>query len=157
LSSGYTKLQDEFDGLRDAAKTLKWEIVEAKNNREAKVADVRTKFQDYRPRYRMNLCNLQFHLKKVVNEFGARCLPFPRKSSTLSDMIGWVDNEIQANCCAAFELYVAASPSCDFVMSPSCDMFHCIAFVRYVSLDHLHAICFIRSPSGDLFCWVAFV
>jgi hypothetical protein len=54
------------------------------------------KFQDYRLRYRRKLRDFRFHMEKAVNEFGTRCLPFPGKSSTLGDMIGWFDNEIQA-------------------------------------------------------------
>jgi hypothetical protein len=36
------------------------------------------------------------HLENPVNEFGAGCLPYPRKKSTIDSKIMWFDNEIKA-------------------------------------------------------------
>jgi hypothetical protein len=44
----------------------------------------------------MKLHDLCFNLKKVVNEFGASSLPYPRKDNTISDIIGWFDEEMKA-------------------------------------------------------------
>jgi hypothetical protein len=46
--------------------------------------------------HRRKLCDLQFHLEKAVNDFGAGCLPYPGKNSTISNIIRWFDNEIKA-------------------------------------------------------------
>jgi hypothetical protein len=35
-------------------------------------------------------------MEKAMGEFGAGCLPYPGKNSTISNMIGWFDNEIKA-------------------------------------------------------------
>jgi hypothetical protein len=37
-------------------------------------------------------------------------------------------------------------------ISPSRNLFRCIAFVRFISLCHLRAIYFIVSPSSDFVC-----
>jgi chromosome segregation ATPase len=79
LSFGYVKLQDEVDGLHEAVETLKQEIAKAETNREAEVTTICMKFQDYCLRHRRKLRDVWFHLEKAVNEFGARCLPFPGK------------------------------------------------------------------------------
>lgn len=46
--------------------------------------------------HRQKLRDLRFSLEKAVNEFGASCLPYPRKGSTIGDIVGWFDKEIQA-------------------------------------------------------------
>jgi hypothetical protein len=57
---------------------------------------IHTKFQDYHVHHCKKLCDLQFNLEKVVSEFGAGCLPYPGKNSTISNIIGWFDNELKA-------------------------------------------------------------
>jgi hypothetical protein len=56
---------------------------------------VRTRFQDYSGHHRMKLRDLRFKLEKVMNEFGAQCLPYPGKGSTIDDIIGWFNEEIK--------------------------------------------------------------
>jgi hypothetical protein len=41
------------------------------------------------------LHNFRFALEKAVNEFGASCLPYPGKGSTISEIIRWFDEEIK--------------------------------------------------------------
>jgi hypothetical protein len=43
----------------------------------------------------MKLRDLCFKLEKAMNEFGAQCLPYPGKGSTIDDIIGWFDEEIK--------------------------------------------------------------
>jgi hypothetical protein len=64
ISLGYTKLEDEYESLCNAAKTLKWEKAEDETAREPEVLTIRTKFQDYHVRHCMKLCNLWFHFEK---------------------------------------------------------------------------------------------
>jgi predicted nuclease with TOPRIM domain len=96
LSSSYTKLEDEYESLRDAAETLKWEKAKVEATRKTEVLAIRTRFQDYRVHHHRKLRGLLFHLEKAVNEFGARCLPYPSKNSTIGDIIGQFDNDIKA-------------------------------------------------------------
>jgi hypothetical protein len=96
LRSGYTKLEDECEVLRHAAESLKREKAETETAHETEVTTAHVKFHDYCVRHRRKLRDLRFHLEKAVNEFGAGCLPYPGKNSTISDIIGWSDNEIKA-------------------------------------------------------------
>jgi hypothetical protein len=96
LRSGYEKLKNEYESLCNVAEALKWEKGEAKKTREAEVATIHTMFQDYCMHHCKKLHDLCFTLEKVVNEFGASCLPYPGKGSTIGDIIGWFDEEIKA-------------------------------------------------------------
>jgi hypothetical protein len=96
LHSGYEILEHECGSLRDAAETLQRQKAEAEKTHEVEVATVRTKFQDYRMHHRQKLRNLHFNLEKAVNEFGASCLPYLGKGSTIGEIIGWLDREIKA-------------------------------------------------------------
>jgi hypothetical protein len=95
LHSGYEKLESECENLRYVAETLKREKLKPKKTCRAEVAMVRTRFQDYRGHHRMKLRDLRFKLEKAMNEFGAQCLPYPGKGSTIDDIIGWFDEEIK--------------------------------------------------------------
>jgi hypothetical protein len=95
LRSSYTRLEDECEILHDAAEALKWEKAEAETARKTEVAAVCTKFQEYCVHHRKKLRDLRFHLEKAVNEFGAGCLPYPGKKSTIGSIIGWFDSEIK--------------------------------------------------------------
>jgi hypothetical protein len=57
---------------------------------------IRTKFKDYRRHHRKRLQDLRLNQEKAMNEFGAQCLPYPRKGSTISDIVRWFDEEIKA-------------------------------------------------------------
>jgi hypothetical protein len=88
LRSGYQKLEHECEGLRNAAEMLKQEKAEAEKTREAEVATLHSKFQDYHVYHCKKLRDFHFNLEKAVNEFGASCLPYPRKGSTIVKLLG---------------------------------------------------------------------
>jgi hypothetical protein len=96
LCSDYQKLENECESLHNAAETLKRQKAEAEKTGEAEVATIHTRFQDYRVHHRKKLHDLRFNLEKAVNEFGASCLPYPGKGSTIDDIIRWFDEEIKA-------------------------------------------------------------
>jgi hypothetical protein len=96
LHSGYSRLEDEGEGLRNATETLNREKVEAEVAHEVEVTGIHTKFQDYRVHHLKKLRGLRLNLEKAVAEFGAKCLPYPGKNSTIGNIIGWFDNEIKA-------------------------------------------------------------
>jgi hypothetical protein len=94
LSLGYAKLEKECESLHNAAETLRQEKTEAVATRETEVTAIRTRFQNYRVCHRKKLCDFQINLGKAVNEFGVRCIPYPEKNSTIGEVVGWFDKEI---------------------------------------------------------------
>jgi hypothetical protein len=76
--------------------TFKQEKAQVMTNREANVVVEHKKFWDYRLGHRWKLCKLRVNLDGAVNEIGVRCLPYPRKGSTISKIFTWFDKEIQA-------------------------------------------------------------
>jgi hypothetical protein len=46
--------------------------------------------------HRKKIRELRFYQENVMNEFGAQCLPYPGKGSTISDIVRWFDEEIKA-------------------------------------------------------------
>jgi hypothetical protein len=95
LRSSYERLGNESEGLHSAAETLKQKKSKAEQTHEAEVVVLRTRFQDYRVHHCQKLHDLRFSLEKAVNEFGASCLPYPGKSSTIGEIVGWFDEEIK--------------------------------------------------------------
>jgi chromosome segregation ATPase len=88
LCTGYQKLENECERLHNATETLKQENIKAEKTRDAEVATIHAKFQDYRVAHRRKLRDLRFNLEKAVNEFGASCLPYPRKPAPSTIMLG---------------------------------------------------------------------
>jgi hypothetical protein len=80
-------------GLCAAVDTLKQEKAQITTDREADVAAQQIFFHDYRVGHHKRL---RVNLEKAVNEIGAWCLPYPRKRSTISEIIMWFDKEIRA-------------------------------------------------------------
>jgi chromosome segregation ATPase len=79
LRSGYTKLENQCENLHSVAEALKEQKAEAERAQITQVTAAHTRFQDYRVHHCKKLCCLQLNLEKVVNEFGAACLPYPGK------------------------------------------------------------------------------
>jgi hypothetical protein len=42
------------------------------------------------------LRELHFNLENAMNEFGTQCLPYPRKGSTIRDIVRWFNEEIKS-------------------------------------------------------------
>jgi hypothetical protein len=94
-NSGYTRLEDECEALRNAAEALKREKAEAETAHGTEVTAIHKRFENYHVHHRRKLHDLRFHLEKAVDEFGAGCLPYPGKNSTIGSTIVWFDNEIE--------------------------------------------------------------
>lgn len=97
LRSGYERLGIECESLHNAAETLKQEKSEAEKSCETKVVALSTRFQDCCVHHRLKLSDLRFSLEKAVSEFGASCLPYPGKGSTIREIVQWFEEEIKAN------------------------------------------------------------
>jgi hypothetical protein len=87
------ELEKECAGLHAAVDTLKQEEAQIKTDCELKLRRSK-KNQDYCIGHRKRLHELHANLEKAVNEIGLRCLPYPGKSSTISEIIMWFDKEI---------------------------------------------------------------
>jgi hypothetical protein len=94
LSVSHGKLEGECSGLHAAVDALRQEKAKPAIDHEAEVAATHKKFQDYRVGHRKRLRELHVNLKKAVNEIGVRCLPYPRKNSTIGEVISWFYKEI---------------------------------------------------------------
>jgi hypothetical protein len=46
--------------------------------------------------HRKKLCELHFNLEDAMNNFGAQCPHYPRKGSTISDIVRWIDGEVKS-------------------------------------------------------------
>jgi hypothetical protein len=86
LRSGYERLENECESLRNAAETLKRERAEAEKTCEDEVVAICTRFQNYRMHHCKKLHDLHFNLEKAVSEFGALCLRYPGKGSTIKEI-----------------------------------------------------------------------
>jgi hypothetical protein len=62
---------------------------------EVDLAVLRKMFWDYRLSHRRKLHDPHMELEMAVNEIGARCLPYPEKGSTISEIAAWFNKEIQ--------------------------------------------------------------
>jgi hypothetical protein len=76
--------------------TLKQEKAQVATYREVDIAAEQKKFRDYRIGHRRKLREIHVNLERAVNEIGMRCLPYPRKGSTIGKIISWFDKEIKA-------------------------------------------------------------
>jgi hypothetical protein len=81
--------------LRTAVNTLEDEKIQVLTDREAAVAAEWKTFWDYHLGHRKRRCELRAALEGVLNEIGARCLPYPEKGSTIGDVVMWFEKEIQ--------------------------------------------------------------
>jgi hypothetical protein len=63
---------------------------------EADLAAEEKKFQNYRVRHHKKLHDLRIELEGAMNEIGAKCLPYPKKGSTIGNIAAWFAKEIQA-------------------------------------------------------------
>jgi hypothetical protein len=95
LCSGYEKLENECEKLCGVAETLKQEKAETEKTCEAEVATICGKFQDYHVQHRKKLHELRYNLENAMNEFGVQCLPYPKKGSTIGDIVRWFNEEIK--------------------------------------------------------------
>jgi hypothetical protein len=94
LFVSYEKLEEECIGLHAAVDTLEQEKAKTATDHEAEVAATHKKNRDYRIGHRKRLREPHMNLEKVMNEIGVRCLPYPRKKSTIGEIITWFDTEI---------------------------------------------------------------
>jgi hypothetical protein len=92
LSLTHGKLEEECTGLHAVVETLGQGKTEVETAHEAESK----RFQDYRIHHRKKLCELQMNLESVMNEISMRCLPHPRKGSTISEIVEWFDKEVGA-------------------------------------------------------------
>jgi hypothetical protein len=83
-------------GLHAAVDTLNQEKIHVLTDREAVVAAEQKKLWDYRLGHHKKLRELHANLEGALNEIGARCLPYLRKGSTISEVIAWFEKEIWA-------------------------------------------------------------
>jgi hypothetical protein len=65
-------------------------------DRKAAFVAEQKKIRDYCLRHRKRLHVLRMNLEGALNEIGVWCLPYPRKGSTISEVIAWFEKEIQA-------------------------------------------------------------
>jgi hypothetical protein len=63
---------------------------------EAAAAVERKKFWDYRHGHRKRLRELHAALQGALNEVCAQCLRYPKKVSTIGDVVTWLEKEIRA-------------------------------------------------------------
>jgi hypothetical protein len=69
--------------------------VKVVTDREAHLATKEKKLRDYHVSHRRKLHDLHTELEGAVNEIGARCLPYPKRGSTIGDITAWFTKEIQ--------------------------------------------------------------
>jgi hypothetical protein len=82
------KLHTDVDALRQGkAKVMR--------DHEIELA-VDKKNRAYRVSHRKKLHDIHVELERVMNDIGARCLPYPTKGNTISEIIAWCTSEIQA-------------------------------------------------------------
>jgi hypothetical protein len=96
LSVEHGKLEEECAGLRAAVDTLGQEKAKVVADHQAEITTAQKKFQGYCARHHKKLPELWVNMEKVVNEIGARCLPYLGKNSTIGEIVEWFDKKIRA-------------------------------------------------------------
>jgi hypothetical protein len=86
----------ECTELRTTIDSLKQEKIQVLIDRKAAVVTEQKKIQDYCLGHRKRLRVLRMNLEGALNEIGAWCLSYPRKGSTIGEVIAWFEKEIQA-------------------------------------------------------------
>jgi hypothetical protein len=75
----------------DALKQEKMKVVTA---HETDLVAEQIFFGDYRVSHRRKLHDLRVELEGPVNKIGARCLPYPKKGTTIGVITAWFTKEI---------------------------------------------------------------
>jgi hypothetical protein len=89
-------VEQECTKLRTDMDTLKQEKAKVVADREADLAGEQKSFRDYSVGHNRKLHDLHVELEGAMNQIGARCLLYPKKGSTISEITVWFTEEIQA-------------------------------------------------------------
>jgi hypothetical protein len=98
--------EKEWEGSKLCADVgiIKWEKAQGLTDRETDLVAEEKQFWQYHVSHRRKLHDFRVELVGAVNEIGAKCLPYPKKGSTIGDILAWFTKEIEAFASAIAEV-----------------------------------------------------